>query len=169
MPAKRGEFWGYCSLRMLNHNNNDNIPLLLLEKAGEDLDNLVTDIGRRLVAAEVLRPEPESTSSLIVEHDPDSLLDDLGLRLLAERVPEHERDGEDGSDRVGNVLTGDVGGGTVDGLVETGDAGGAVGDATEGCGGEETKGTGDDGGFVGEDVAEEVLSCRRGSGQLLIE
>ena len=132
---------------------------LLLEETLEDLNNLVSDLARLLVSSKVLGAEPESTDLDIVQDDPDGLLDRLGLLLLAERVPQHERDTEDRADGVGDLHARDVGGGTVDGLVETGDGLGAVRNASERGGGEEAEGTGDDGSLVGENVAEEVLGC----------
>ena len=58
--------------------------------------------------------------------------------------------GEDGAERVGLALAGDVGRGAVHGLVE-------VDLAADGGRGQHAERAGDDAGLVGEDVAEEVL------------
>ena len=75
-----------------------------------------------------------------------------GLRVLLEvgGVAEDHGGGEDGAEGVGFAGAGDVGGGAVDGLVE-------VDLAADGGGGEQAERAGDDGGLVGEDVAEEVF------------
>ena len=132
---------------------------LLLEEASKDLGDLLAHLVRLLVASEVLGAEAESTDGDVVEDDADGLLDELGLLLAAERVAEHERDGEDRADRVRDLLAGDVGRGAVNGLVQARDGRLAVWDTAERRGGEKTERAGDDGGLVGENVAEEVLGC----------
>src|SRR5262249_27494199 len=65
---------------------------------------------------------------------------------------EHQACGEDGADGVGDAFAGDVGGGAVDRLEHAGM--GAFG-VEVGAGGQ-PEAAGDDGGQVGEDIAEEV-------------
>ena len=90
------------------------LDLLLARNLLDDLQDTVTDLLRAGLAAEVLGSEVESARLSRVEHALDGRLDELGLGGSAERVSEHHGGGEDGADRVGDALAGDVGSGAVD-------------------------------------------------------
>src|ERR1700677_3271008 len=80
----------------------------------------------------------------------DGGLDGGGVLFEGGGVAKDHCGGEDCAERVGFAGAGDVGGGAVDGFVE-------VDLAADGGRGQHAEGAGDDAGFVGEDVAEEVF------------
>src|SRR5690606_32267489 len=73
----------------------------------------------------------------------------IGLCFHPKRDIQQQCCRQDGSQRVGHSLSGNIVGGAVDGLVHAG----AVAD---GGGGQHAHGAGDLGGFVGEDIAEKI-------------
>ena len=87
--------------------------LALGQESLQDLDNLVTDLLGTLVTPEVLGPKVEPSLVLRVQDLGNGTLDQGGFFRLAERVTEHHGSREDGTDRIGDRLTGNVGGRTV--------------------------------------------------------
>ena len=87
--------------------------LALVQKALQDFHNLVPNLLGSLVSTEILGPKVITSLILGVQHSSDRTFDQGSLFGLAERVSEHHGGGKDGSDRVGDRLTGDIGCGTV--------------------------------------------------------
>jgi hypothetical protein len=87
--------------------------LALVQELLQDFDNLVTDLLGALVTSEILGPKVEASLGFRVQDLGDGAFDQGGLFGLAERVAEHHGGREDGSDGVGDRLTGNVGCGTV--------------------------------------------------------
>lgn len=85
---------------------------LLAQQTLENLDDLVSNFYGTLQSTQVSRPVTKSTDRFVVKNDPDCLLDQESFSFPSERISEHEREGEDGSDRVCDGLSSDVRGGS---------------------------------------------------------
>jgi hypothetical protein len=88
--------------------------LAFVQESLQDFDNLVADLLGALVTPEILGPKVESSLGFRVQDLGNGAFDQSGLVRLAERVPKHHGSRQDGSDGVGDRLTGNVGCGAVD-------------------------------------------------------
>lgn len=88
--------------------------LLLLVKLLDDLNNPISNLLTTGVSTQILRPQVETAELWTIKDLLDSLLNEIRLSRSAEGVSEQHSSGEDGSDRVGDSLSGNVWGGTVD-------------------------------------------------------
>lgn len=129
----------------------------LLQDRLENLDDLVTHLGRRLVTPKVLGPEVKPTNILLVEHLANGSLNGIGLLGTSKGVTEHHSSRQNSADGVGNTLASDVWCGAVNGLVDTHGALGRVRGTSKRSRWEETEGSGDDGSLVRDNVAKEIL------------
>ena len=109
--------------RIVTSNLRVDVPFLLWKTASrqgfKNFDNLVANFFRPNLSAQVCRSQLQAASILCIQGFSDGSLDELCLLLEAKGVAQKHSGAEDGTDRVGNPLARDVGGGAVDGLIET--------------------------------------------------
>lgn len=91
-----------------------------LQDSLQDLQDFVSHLRRGDASPEILRPVLETTGRFVIEHTPDRGLDGPGWLIQPHGVPQQQGRTEDGSDRVGNTLPSDIGGRTVDRLIQAG-------------------------------------------------
>ena len=83
----------------------------------QSLQNFISHLRCGDTSAEVLRPEPETTDTFLIEDTPDRGLDGLSGLIQPHGIPQQQGGAEDRSDRVRNTLPGNIGGRTVDGFI----------------------------------------------------
>ena len=86
----------------------------------KNFDNLIANFFRPDVSAQVCRSQLQAAFILRIQSFSHGGLDELCLLLEAKGVAQKHGGTEDGTDGVGDPLARDVGGGAVDGLIETG-------------------------------------------------
>lgn len=101
-------------MHMLSLVQNSPPATLSTQKTLQHLDNFITHLLRAPLATQILRSIVETAGFGTVKNLLHSLLDEGGFSALTERVPEHHGGGEDGTDGIGDALTGNVRSGTVD-------------------------------------------------------
>jgi len=128
------------------------------EESLEDLEDSVAHFLGLCSAAKVSSAELVTADIFGVEDLADGIFDLLGGFRLVKRVAEQHGDGQNRTNRVSDTLAGNIGRRAVDGLVEAVALAFAVRQARQARRRKQSQRTGDDGRFIGQDIAEHVLS-----------
>lgn len=101
-------------MHMLSLVHNSSPATLSGQKALQHLNDLIADLLRAPLATQVLCSIVKTAEFSAVKNLLHSLFDEGGFFSLTERVSKHHSGGKNGTDGVGDTLTGNVGSGTVD-------------------------------------------------------
>ena len=91
----------------------------MLQQCLKEFDNPVANFFRRNVSAQVCSSQLQATVILRIQGFSHGGLDELCLLMETEGVAQKQSGAEDGANGIGNPLSCDVGGGAVNGLIET--------------------------------------------------